>query len=134
MMSRFVATLVLVPVILMGTVSPAETCAIWCLGSNGGHEHHEVSAPGMLGHHHAGMTHARPLSLGSGLCEANCSGRLVARAEKSAVPQERVPGELNLLLANEVAGTAERDGDAVVHFGVAGPPGLASCKKSILRI
>lgn len=135
-MSRLSAVVVLLSVILIGTVSPAEACAIWCLGSHGGHEHHEVAASGMVGHHHAGMGHARPgssSSFASRLCGANCSAAFVAREGRSLAPV-RLSSGLNPRVREVVGEAAENDGIASVHFEVAGPPGLASCGKSILRI
>jgi len=134
MVTRLSAVVILSSIILMGTANPAEACAIWCLGTHGGHEHHEVAARGMVGHHHAGMTHMRPVSMGSRLCETNCSVPMVAGADKSLVVQEKYSGEWNPPLGDVAEGAPEREGDAVVHFEVAGPPGLASCGKSILRI
>ena len=132
MMSRLALTIALLSVIVMGTVSPAETCAMWCWGSHGGHEHHEV-APGLVSHHHAGMGHPDPTgssSVGARLCATNCSAAVALVAGKS-LPQERVKSLPNVVVDVRAA---ECDGSAVPHFEVAGPPGLARCGKSILRI
>lgn len=138
MMSRLAAVAVLLSVAVMGTVSPAEACAIGCLGSHRGHGHHEAMAAGMSGHHHAGMMHMAPLShasFASRVCEDNCSRRLVmVQVEKSQLSQERLSGETNLQPGDEGVRTAEGECDAVAHFEVAGPPGPASCGMSILRI
>lgn len=132
-MSRPALTIALLSVIVMGTVSPAETCAIWCLRSHGGHEHHEAVAPGMAGHHHAGMRGVVPVSspsIGARLCAMNCSAAVAQLAGKS-IPQERVKS-LPGVVVNVRA--AECDGSAAAHFEAAGPPGPANCGKSILRI
>lgn len=138
MVSRLASVAVLLSMTVMGTVSPAETCAIWCLGSRSGHGHHEAVAAGMSGHHHAGMMHMQAASresFASRLCKEPCSSRLVmARVEKSLLSQERVSGELDVKPGDEGVRNAERKSDAVGHFEVAGPPGPASCGKSILRI
>lgn len=133
-MARLAAFVALVSVVLVNTVSPAEACAIRCLGLQSGG--HETAAPGMERHHHAGMSHVRsvnPFSVSARLCETNCSTEFVARVGRSFL-QEKLSYGLNPLLREVVSGTAERDRDAVMHFEVAGPPGPARCGKSILRI
>ncbi len=139
MRSRLAAALVVVSMILAGTGSPAVVCAIGCARQHGiGHEHHELAATGMSGHHHDGMMRMEPASqtsFASRLCEENCSGRLVmARVEKSLLSQERVSSEFDLQPGDEGVRTAQGKRDAVSHFEVAGPPGPANCGKSILRI
>lgn len=134
MMSRLPSVVVLLSMILMGTVSPAEACAIWCAGSHGGHEHHAAVAQGMSGHHHhAGTTRLDPMSsssVGTELCATDCSAA-VARVEGRSLPQERVKPLTSVVVD---AGIAERDGWAVAHFEAAGPPGLARGSRSILRV
>ena len=133
-MSRLASVVVLLSISLMGTMSPAEACAIWCLGSHGGHEHHMAATQGMSGHHHhAGRTHLDPvssLSVGAGLCGTSCSS-VVARPVRQSMPQERVKSLARVVLD---AGVVERDGSVATHFEVAGPPGPACCGKFILRV
>lgn len=134
MVARLTAMVLLLSVILMGTVNPAEACVIWCLGSNG-MQKHAPAASGMAGHHHhAGMTGKRPVRLSAGMCGTNCSAPLVARVEESLVSQRTVSSDWNPLLRDRAVETAERDGGAVVHFEVAGPPGLVKLVTSIRRI
>ncbi len=134
MAARLTAMVLLFSVILMGTVSRAEACAIWCLGSNGMQKHSPVASGMARHHHHAGMTAPRSVSVGSRICETNCSGSMVARVGKSLVSRENISSERNPLVGDKEDETAERDGDAVVYFEVAGPPGLVRVGESILRI
>jgi hypothetical protein len=134
MAARLTAMVLLFSVILIGTVSPAEACVIWCLGSNGMQKHAPV-ASGMAGHHHhAGMTGPRPVRLSAGMCGTNCSAPLAARAKESLVSQGNVSSDWNPLLRDRAVEATERDGGAVVRCEVAGPPGLVKLVTSIRRI
>jgi hypothetical protein len=139
MASRALTGVVLLTVILMSTVSPAEACALWCVGSHGGGHRHDqpmLTAGTIHGHHHdrSGMQHLQsPVGVTAAICRTNCS--VTPGNAAKFVPRERSGGRVIL---RELGGgelrVTESDGNVVMHFEIAGPPGPAGFTVAILRV
>jgi hypothetical protein len=140
MASRALAGVLLLTVILMSSVTPAEACALWCSGSHGGGQRHDqpmLTASSMQGHHHdhSGMQHLQsPGRVTAAICQANCRG-MGGEVSRKSLPREKCEGRVGLqeVGADDLLVT-ERDGNAVNDFASAGPPGLAGFTVSVLRV
>jgi hypothetical protein len=141
MASRVFAAVLLLSVLIMSTTSPAEACAIWCLGSHGGlpsHQHHGRETNSTQGHHHAGMKDIE--SSGTSphfvphICKTDCYRATLAVPGKSLPREKSEQGLSQAVVGKDELRVTQSDRSAMMHFEVAGPLSLASIRGAVLRV